>query len=336
MTTHTIIGGGSLGLLLAGRLAEAGHSVTVITRTEEQAAQLSKDGITIEEGVSASRTVVTVPVRAMTMAAGVEAGAAGETPSAERIVLLAVKQTALTEAFLAELARVVPAGGALALFQNGVGHVEKLAQALPGRTLIPAVTTEGALRIGPAKVRHTGIGEIRLGEWGLSHDGESASEAENSRADRLTIRDALIRSLMDAGFSVNLSNKLEEALWRKLLINAVINPLTAILRVRNGELTATQERLELMRAVFDETYGILRMQGLTDDAEELWLTVLAVCDKTKDNESSMLQDVKAGRETEIDAINGAIGRMAAGSGCEAPWNEAVAALVKATYSFKGD
>ncbi|MFD0672026.1 2-dehydropantoate 2-reductase [Cohnella sp. GCM10027633] len=328
MTAYTIIGGGSLGLLLAGRLAEAGYDVVVVTRTAEQAELLSINGVTIEEGTMEGQGALTVPVRAVAMG-----DAAAETGGP---VLLAVKQTALTDTFLADLASIIPIGGIAALFQNGVGHPERLAEALPGRMLLQAVTTEGALRVCPATVRHTGKGDIRIGEWGLSHDEASGLDGVNSREDALTMRNLLIRSLKDAGFNAILSNKLEEAVWRKLLINAVINPLTALLRVRNGELTATQDRLALMRALFDETHEILRAQGLTEHSEAMWLAVLAVCDKTKGNESSMLQDVKAGRETEIDAINGAIGRMAAGQGRQAPWNESVAALVKATYYFKGD
>lgn len=327
MVTHTIIGGGSLGLLLAGRLAEAGYPVAVATRTAEQAELLSRRGITIEEGTGGGHGSVTVPVRAV---------AIGDASEADGPVLLAVKQTAFTETLMADLARIVPAGGAVAPFQNGVGHMERLAAALPGRALFPAVATEGALRVGPAAVRHTGRGEIRIGEWGLSRDATSGAGGGNSREDGLTMRNLLIRSLKDAGFNAILSNKLEEAVWRKLLINAVINPLTALWRVRNGELAATPDRLALARTLFDEAFAILRAQGLTGDAEPMWQSVLDVCDKTKGNESSMLQDVKAGRETEIDAINGAIVRLAAGQGRQAHWNEAVAALVKATYSVKGD
>lgn len=320
-----IIGGGSLGLLLAGRLAAAGHDAAVVTRTAEQAAKLANEGITIEE----TREAGTVPRAAK---ANVRAVAMADAPAldAEALVLLAVKQTALTEPFLARLAALVPADGTVVPFQNGVGHLERLRAALPGRTLLPAVTTEGALRDGPTTVRHTGRGDVRLGEWDFGPGGDAATAGEASRDRRRKKLAECERLLTEAGFSVILSNELGEAVWRKLLVNAVINPLTAILRIRNGELPATPDRLRLMRDLYDETYGILSGAGLKDELESSWQAVLAVCERTSKNESSMLQDVRAGRETEIDAINGAVCRLAARQGLRSPWNEAVAALVRAT------
>lgn len=325
MGSLAVIGGGSLGLLLAGRLAAAGRDATVVTRTAEQAAKLADEGITIEEAHGGGSVPATVkaPVRAASLD---EASALDK----DGIALLAVKQTALTEPFLARLAELVPAGGTVVPFQNGVGHLERLRAALPGRTLLPAVTTEGALREGPTTVRHTGRGDVRLGEWDFGPGGDGASDDGPSQ-DRLRADlEECERFLTEAGFSVILSNELGEAVLRKLLANAVINPLTAILRIRNGELPATPDRLRLMRDLFDETYGILGGEGLKDDREASWQAVLAICERTSRNESSMLQDVRAGRETEIDAINGEVCRMAARQGMRSPWNEAVAALVRAT------
>lgn len=303
MSPYYIVGGGSLGLLLAGKLAAAGFEVTVITKSAEQARRLSEAGITIEDAVTGAPNVT----------AAVRAKSWEDAPAAEGLVLLTVKQTALSRGFVDRLASIVPAGGEVALFQNGIGHAEKLRAALPDRHVMVAVTTEGARRIGPTTVRHTGQGDTRIGEAGL-----------------------LETSLEQAGFSVILSNKLEGDIWRKLLINAVINPLTALLRVRNGKLPASRERLELMRSLFDETFEVVQAYGFQEEREAMWQSVLAVCENTKHNESSMLQDVAAGRETEIEAINGSVCRLAAEQGRKAPWNEAVTALVKATYTGKGD
>lgn len=296
-TTTYVIGGGSLGLLLAGKLAGTGLPVTIVTRSAEQAEKLSVEGVTIEDAVTGGPNV-TVSVHAVTW---------DEARAADGLVLVAVKQTAITADFAKHLAEIVPIGGIVALFQNGIGHRERLRAALPGRELQLAVTTEGALRIGSTAVRHTGKGDIRIGVRGL-----------------------LETRLQKAGFSVFLSNKLEDAVMRKLLINAVINPLTALLRIRNGQLPASRERLELMRELFDETYEVLQASGFTEARETMWQSVLAVCENTKLNESSMLQDVYAGRETEIEAINGSVFRLAKEQGMKAPWNEMVTALVKAT------
>jgi 2-dehydropantoate 2-reductase len=308
MAEITILGGGSLGLLLAGRLAASGCDCVLWTRTVHQASLLGSKGLIIQERDDQSAQRVRLPVIPITE---VSSGS-GE----HGVVLLTVKQTALTSDFLLWLADVIPAQGALVLFQNGVGHMERLQEALPGRRLIAALTTEGALRIDETTVRHTGQGVIRLG-------------ADKPEDDELL--SMLERMLKQAGFSVLLSKMLEEAVLQKLLINAVINPLTAILRIRNGELTHTPERIQLMQDLHHESFRILSLYGLQDEAA-LWETLLQVCRATSSNESSMLQDINLHKETEIDFINGAICRMAIRQGLEAPWNKAVVALVKAAHS----
>lgn len=309
-----VLGGGSLGLLLAGRLSAFGCSAEIWTNTEEQAARLNAEGLTVED--TSGQASVHVKLRALPFRQA--------PPFPDGPILLAVKQTALTSNFLQQLARVVPLGGTIVLFQNGIGHVERIEQALPGRNVIAAVTTEAALRLDPVTVRHTGRGEIRLGRWRLSDQQQRATEEEKQEADF----QPLVHLLKQAGFSVSLSKQMEEAMLRKLLVNAVINPLTAILRVNNGELIQTPERLELMKALFLETYEILSRYGLREETE-LWDHVMQVCAATKHNQSSMLQDVSLGRPTEIESINGQICRLATEQGREAPWNAAVTALVKA-------
>ncbi|MFC4599399.1 ketopantoate reductase family protein [Cohnella hongkongensis] len=300
-----VLGGGSLGLLLAGRLYAAGRECVVWTRTREQAERLNGEGLRIEAGNGLPERRTAACARAWEDAE----------PTAG-IVLLTVKQTALSDRFLKRLAELVPPGGTIVPFQNGIGHVEALRKALPGRQIAVAVTTEGAWRTGAASVRHTGHGDIRLGD-----DGEVRPE---------TLQ-VVERMLTEAGFSVFLSKQLNNEMMRKLLINAVVNPLTAILRIPNGALAKTPERLELAKALFRETYEVLRAYGLEGESEDLWETLTRVCEATADNRSSMLQDVEAGKETEVDSINGMIVRMAAAKHSDAPWNRMATALVKALH-----
>jgi 2-dehydropantoate 2-reductase len=319
MVKIAVLGGGSLGLLLTGKLAASGCDTVLWTRTREQASLLTSNGLKLEEK-SGETAIISVNAIAF------EDVSANES----RLVFLAVKQTALTLEFLNELALAVPIGSTLVLYQNGIGHSELLRHALPGRTLIIAVTTEGALRLDATTVRHTGVGETRLGEEHMEFEAETAERRESDResfSNELLLTERLLKQ---GGFSVFLSKWLGEAILRKLLINAVINPLTALLRIRNGELTETAPRMELMKSLFRESFEILSHYGLAGETE-LWDQVLQVCSATSRNESSMLQDVSSLKETEIEFINGAICRMAIRQGREAPWNEAVTALVKATH-----
>jgi 2-dehydropantoate 2-reductase len=319
MTEHriAIVGAGALGLLLGGRLAEAGVPAVLATRTEEQAERLRREGIALRDGQSGA-------VRRIAAAAE----PIGRMPSgAESLIVLTVKQTAIGPQLLSTLARISRADAAVAAFQNGIGHLEKLAGALPGRTLLAAVTTEAALRTGDCAVSHTGRGRTWIGPAPLDEaDARSAAEAESPMPEAAR---RLETALKQAGFSVILSNRLKERMMRKLLVNAVVNPLTALLRVANGELLAAPERVALARALFDETVRVLSRWGLPSDPDPLWDELQAVCASTAHNRSSMLQDVLAGRPVEIDAINGEIVRLAGRAGEAAPWNEAVTALLKA-------
>jgi len=302
-----VLGGGSLGLLLAYRLREAGMRCEIWTRTAEQADRLNSEGVTLRSALGEPEN------RSPAKALAWEVAAAG---SPADVVLLTVKQTALTARFLDGLADAVSEGGTVVAFQNGIGHAARLRKALPGRSVVVAVTTEGALRENGTTVRHTGRGLIKLaGEAGTEAGAAGPADVE--------------RLLGQAGFSVFLSNDLEETVLLKLLVNAAINPLTAVLRVANGGLTETSDRLGLMRALFEETHGILKARGFGVAEEECWQEILRVCEATGANRSSMLQDVLAGRPTEIDAINGEIVRMAEGLGLAAPWNRAATAFVKA-------
>lgn len=326
MSKIAVIGLGSLGMLLAGKLSASGHSVVVRTRTERQAEIVKRSGLTVEDG-SGGAGVHAKVVAADAIASDVLLDA--------DFVLLTVKQTALTEAFIDILVKIMPPTCQLVLFQNGIGHVERLREALPDRCLYAAVTTEGALRTGDAAVRHTGKGDTWIGRWRLPDGADAADVFDGEESHFPEKMHDLAQMLNNAGFSVHLSKQLGEAVLRKLLINAVINPLTAILRIKNGELLATPERIGLMRALFKESFDILRIYGLQDE-QTLWNSVEQVCNSTRLNTSSMLQDAAAGKETEIEAINGAISRLAAAQGKEAPWNAAITALVKAIHHNRGE
>jgi 2-dehydropantoate 2-reductase len=320
MAKIAVLGGGSLGLLLAGRLAASGCECMLWTRSPKQANLLNTQGLTLED--QAEQTSIQVNIHAVPIL--------DVKPFKEGPVLLTVKQTALTPVFLERLAVIIPDGGTLVLFQNGIGHVELARHALPGRHILTAVTTEGALRIDATAVRHTGRGDTYMGEWQLQEVMDTRKHQHSANENTAKMLLLVQRLLKQAGFSVLLSKQLRDKVLHKLLINAVINPLTALLRVRNGELMESIERMKLMKALFDETFDILSVYGLREPIE-LWDKVLQVCVATKDNESSMLQDVTLHKETEIEFINGAICRMAVGQGREAPWNEVLTALVKATH-----
>ncbi|HZG77733.1 MAG TPA: 2-dehydropantoate 2-reductase [Paenibacillus sp.] len=312
-----IAGGGSLGLLLAGKLAHVpGVRARLIARTREQAELVAREGIAVLERDGVER-------RARIACESFD-DAVGSAIAADWL-WIATKQTHWNDALLSYAARSARAGARLLLFQNGVGHVERLAAAgVPADRLFVAVTTEGAKKTAADAVAHTGSGYTAI--------GGAAAVAPSSA---FPARDVL----RAAGFAADAVQDIESYIRRKLLTNSVINPLTAILRVTNGELSASPHYREAMRALFDEAFAALApgAPGAEPEGREAeWSRVLDVCAATAANFSSMLQDVLAGRETEIDAITGAVLRAAKAKGVGAPTHAAVYAMVRGLTAGRVD
>jgi 2-dehydropantoate 2-reductase len=305
-----IAGGGAIGLSWAVRLAAAGVGTRLWTRTPEQAERIRAEGAVLAAGDGT--------VRAELEARPAEPEAAAEAAAAagrERWIIAAMKSHQLTAEpavrFLGALAGAERAP--VVCLANGIGHVERLAARMPEVPFMRAVTTEGALREGASSVRLTGEGRTVI--------GAHSSIGRNRQI-------LLVETLNAAGIAAVLSNNIMEHVYGKLLVNAVVNPLTALFRVRNGELPEDPVRFRLMKALFHETLAVLAASGMRTDGGE-WDRLLDVIRRTADNRSSMLVDVEAGRPTEIDAINGGVVRLARRAGVAAPLNEAAAALIGA-------
>lgn len=130
------------------------------------------------------------------------------------------------------------------------------------------------------------------------------------------------------GFEIEFREDFKEHQWNKLFANAVINPITALTRKKNGivlswSLEGTVER------IVEECVLVARREGVEAEREKVLENLLSVAEKTSANTSSMLQDVLKGRRTEIESINGYVVRLAKKHAIRAAVNEALLALVKA-------
>lgn len=307
MMRWLIIGGGAMGLLYAARLAIGGHEVQVGTRTSRQAEILRTRGI--ELATPEGTTQIGVQAEAMehrSIAAWREFR-----PDA---VMLTVKQYHVTSELVRWLGEHLPEQTPVYCTQNGIGHLERLRTELLTLQVLAAVTTEGALRTGLRNVRYTGAGELWL-------------EMEPPQGKKEPNRQKMLLAAMEkAGIAVYLSNQMEDRMYRKLLFNCVINPLTALYGVKNGELPEDRARLAHMKALYEETATILHAAGMELHGDE-WNGVLKLCRRTSDNESSMLRDIRSGRPTELAWINGGVIELAHRSGFRAPVNEEIVARI---------
>jgi 2-dehydropantoate 2-reductase len=131
-----------------------------------------------------------------------------------------------------------------------------------------------------------------------------------------------------AGLACQVRNDIEAVLWEKLVVNVGINPLTAILRVRNGALLEIPEAWDLAVAAATEAAEVARASG-TAPAIDPETRLKEVCTATAANRSSMLQDILAGRATEIEALNGQVVKHGAVLRVPAPVNSCLTAILKA-------
>lgn len=301
-----VIGGGSVGLLWTARLRQEGMDVLLLTRTPEQAEWLRESGLTL---ITRDNREMSVTVDARVMVPSL--------PEAD-LYLLCVKQVALPH--LLPSFRSLPSHARVVCMQNGMGQDELLQEAVKAEQIFLAVNTEGARRLSPTSVKHTGEGTLSVGP-----------AVGQSEEDPLVAQ--WVEKLRSAGWPVFYQKEIRPLLWRKLVANALINPLTALLEIPNGVLAERKELQPLMRQLFEEAVLIAEAEGIKMD-EETWQEIFSICRNTSTNLSSMLQDLLNGKSTEIESINGYLVRKGKRHGMTAPTHELVRRLIRCKSSLR--
>ncbi|MNJ48056.1 2-dehydropantoate 2-reductase [compost metagenome] len=194
-----------------------------------------------------------------------------------------------------------------------------MSQAFPETPIYAVITTEGAKRIDSYQV-------IRSGK-GLTSIGQVKSSGSRKSLSLKNAVEKIIDTFETAGFCALLSKDIDREIYRKLLINSVINPLTAIWRISNGELLETEERRTLLQQLCQEAAAIYSARNIPFEGDA-YDVVAEVCRSTASNMSSMLKDVLQGVPTEIDYINGRLVEMAKLSGVSVPGHEMIWRLVR--------
>lgn len=294
-----IVGTGALACLFAARFSAAGIPVTMLGSWPEGIAALRNTGVILIDAEGDERIY---PVRVVT---------APEECELVELALVLVKSWQTGRAAHQLRVCLHPQGVALSL-QNGLGNRQNLVQSLGEERVALGVTTTGATLIAPGRVRSGGEGLISL--------------AANTRFQ------PFVERFRRAGFELDETSELAPLIWGKLAVNAAINPLTAILRVPNGELLAQQSTRQLMALAAREVAAVARAQNIQLPFDDVVAAVESVAQRTASNHSSMLQDVLRGAPTEIEAINGAILEFGAQTGIPTPVNQTLYLLVKSIVS----
>lgn len=197
----------------------------------------------------------------------------------------------LTQAFLNPDSNIV-------LFQNGLGSQMAIVDAFPSHKIFAAVTTEGANRPDQDTLIHAGAGLTQIGALSTTPDSDMSL---------IQVRQILSQS----GMAIDKHDDIRQALWHKLAINCAINPYTALLNCENGKIRNSELFQSTWPLLLKELTAALSLAGHAIEEAQLEAMVLNVTQRTAQNISSMLQDVRANRKTEIDDINGYVSKFLA-------------------------
>jgi len=297
-----VVGIGALGCLLGAYLENVGD-VTLIGHWPEQVASIHRSGLRVAHpDGNSSHHLPRIT----------------DNPSAVGLVdvaLVVVKSRQTREAaqILGQILR--PDGLAITL-QNGLNNCATLRGVLGEERVTLGVTSQGATVLGVAQIRHAGHGPTYFGQ------DRMLGEAQILRLPQVA------DLFNEAGLESYVVDDTDGLVWGKLAVNAAINPLTALLRVPNGFLTEHESLVEIMARAAREVASVAEAQGITLPFHDAAERALSVARATSANRSSMLKDVDRGAPTEVEAICGAVARIARDLEISTPVNIRLCRLVR--------
>jgi len=298
-----IIGTGALASLFAARLAAKDTAVTMLGTWREGLAALRQHGVML---VQRDGSQLSFPVSAT--------DDPKECKGAKYAIVLV--KSWQTERAAKQLAECLTKDGVALTLQNGLGNQEALAKELGEERVALGVTTTGATLLSSGRVRPGGEGVVSMGA--------------HPRVE------PLVNLLREAGFNVEVLDDVDTLIWGKLVINAAINPMTALLRVPNGELLERESARLLSADLAREVEAVANAQDIKLAFDDPVGVSEMVMEKTATNNSSMFQDIQRGAPTEIDAICGAVVEVGERLGVETPVNRVLWHLIRALREAKKD
>jgi 2-dehydropantoate 2-reductase len=223
------------------------------------------------------------------------------------------------DSLLRKYSKEISQNGKLVLVQNGIGNEDLVHDRLPNVRAYRMLTTNGALLESPGRVRHTGPGYTKFGYSKSNHVLEDRE-----------ISDALVNLCDEHPLYATYEPNMDVLMWEKIFVNIGINAIASINNIPNGGLVESEELKDLMKNAITEAWEVARALNVQVDSTPTRYIefTYAVCEKTKPNRNSMLQDLDRGRKTEVDFINGKIVEYGRKNGISTPINQELTQKIK--------
>lgn len=264
-----IVGAGAIGMLFGGYLSKHGHDITFLVRNKNiEQLYIQQENLSEPEPIKCQIVSSIATMNQM------------------ELIIVAVKYHHLSslKKDLDSLPREIP----LMFIQNGLLHIQFI-DTLKQSNIILGSVLHGATKSNPATVQHLGVGVTSIGIY----------------KGKWTCLEQFLHSNIE-NFPIQYSQNIYQILFKKALLNSLINPLTTIAHVQNGELIKNESYKEILRSIYEEI-----LEAFVECKELLsWEEVVSLCQNTEKNYSSMLKDYQSGRIMEVETIVGAILREA--------------------------
>jgi 2-dehydropantoate 2-reductase len=291
-----IVGAGAIGTLFAYRLADR-NDVTLLEIRPEVVDAINRDGVRIGTD-NTRRVTATTEARDL---------------FAVEVLFVFVRATDTLRALRPFAGELNPSTAIVSL-QNGIGNEEAIKTALGSNVaLVLGATTESALTLGFGDARPIGEGQTVVGSGGASPD----------------TCNRIARLLEESGIAASTVYDIRPHLWGKLIANAAINPVAALLDRPNGVVLEDPNASELARSLAQEAASVASAAHIALPFSDPWSYVRAIVEQTSGLRNSMVADLNSGGKTEIDFINGAIVATGRRAAIATPYNETIVRLVKA-------
>ncbi len=299
-----IAGAGAMGARFATMFFNASVDITMIDKWEEHVSQINDAGLDVEnskEQHASYKIPIYLPENVK-----------------EHFDLIIVFTKAMQmKGMLQEIQSVIDGNTYILTLSNGLGNIETIEQFVSRDHVIAGVTLWSSELLGPGKIKVTGSGSISLQAADKNVDIEKLEQ--------------IVALLNQAHLNAELTDDVLATIWRKAAFNCVINPLSSILDCNVEQFGGISTNFDMAELILNEIDKVARAEEIKFDSAEIKDILKAQFDPSASGEHypSMYQDLKKGRKTEVDFLNGYIAKLGVKHEIMTPINRMITDMIHA-------